>query len=50
MHFREQAQPLSQTSHINEAVIYDERAQIIVNRFRSQNLTVRAAAPVRTRK
>ena len=32
-----------------KAPVYDEMAQIVLNRFRAENLTVRAAARVRTR-
>jgi len=32
-----------------KARVYDEMAQIVRNRFQSQNLTVRAAARVKTR-
>jgi dihydroneopterin aldolase len=32
-----------------KAPVYDEMAQIIRNRFQSQNLTVRASARVRTK-
>jgi hypothetical protein len=32
-----------------KAPVYDEMAQIVRNRFQSQNLTVRAAAQVRSR-